>query len=125
MNISDLLGAVIQSGMAPSSNERMRNALGGGSGNPLESLAGMLGGQQGGRPGGDLLSGMLGGGGGPGGILGNVLKEAGRAAGGNQNLALGGLGALAGAILGGAENPWEAPWVAESWPCSPLRRFRR
>lgn len=101
MNISDLLGAVIQSGMAPSSNERMRNALGGGSGNPLESLAGMLGGQQGGRPGGDLLSGMLGGGGGPGGILGNVLKEAGRAAGGNQNLALGGLGALAGAILGG------------------------
>jgi uncharacterized membrane protein YebE (DUF533 family) len=30
-----------------------------------------------------------------------VLGEAGRAAGGNQNLALGGLGALAGALLGG------------------------
>ncbi len=103
MNISDLLGAVIQSGMAPSSNDRLRNALGGGGGNPLESLSGMLGGQQGSRQAGglgDLLSGMLGGGG-AGGILGNVLKEAGRAAGGNQNLALGGLGALAGAILGG------------------------
>ncbi|MCU0559919.1 MAG: tellurite resistance TerB family protein [Desulfobacterales bacterium] len=103
MNISDLLGAVVQSGLAPSSGERLRNAMGGGSGNPLESLAGMLGGQPGSRQGGglgDLLSGMLGGGG-AGGVLGNVLKEAGRAAGGNQNLALGGLGALAGAILGG------------------------
>jgi len=106
MNISDLLGAVVQSGMAPSSNERMRNALGGSSGNPLESLGGMLGGQQGGRQGGglgDVLGGMLGGGGegGLGGILGNVLNDAGRAVGGNQNLALGGLGALVGAIFGG------------------------
>lgn len=108
MNISDLLGAVVQSGMAPSSNERMRNALGGSSGNPLESLGGMFGGQQGGRQGGglgDVLAGMLGGGGGDGGglggILGNVLNDAGRAVGGNQNLALGGLGALAGAIFGG------------------------
>jgi len=42
-----------------------------------------------------------GGGGGLGGILGNVLNDAGRAVGGNQNLALGGLGALAGAIFGG------------------------
>jgi uncharacterized membrane protein YebE (DUF533 family) len=108
MNISDLLGAVLQSGMAPSSNERMRNALGGSSGNPLESLGGMFGGQQGGQQGGglgDVLAGMLGGGGGDGGglggILGNVLNDAGRAVGGNQNLALGGLGALAGAIFGG------------------------
>jgi uncharacterized membrane protein YebE (DUF533 family) len=106
MNISDLLGAVVQSGMAPSSDERMRNALGGSSGNPLESLGGMLGGQQGGRQGGglgDVLAGMLGGGGegGLGGILGNVLNDAGRAVGGNQNLALGGLGALVGAIFGG------------------------
>jgi len=108
MNISDLLGAVLQSGMAPSSNERMRNALGGSSGNPLESLGGMFGGQQGGQQGGglgDVLAGMLGGGGGDGGglggILGNVLNDAGRAVGGNQNLALGGLGALVGAIFGG------------------------
>jgi uncharacterized membrane protein YebE (DUF533 family) len=106
MNISDLLGAVLQSGMAPSSNERLRNAMGGGSGNPLEDLSGMLGGEQGGQQGGglgDVLTGMLGGGGGGGlgGILGNVLNDAGRAVGGNQNLALGGLGALAGAIFGG------------------------
>ena len=110
MKLPDLLGAVLQSGMAPSSNERMRNALGGSSGNPLESLGGMFGGQRGGpqsgQPGGglgDVLAGMLGGGGGGGlgGILGNVLNDAGRAVGGNQSLALGGLGALAGALFGG------------------------
>jgi uncharacterized membrane protein YebE (DUF533 family) len=112
MNISDLLGAVLQSGMSPSSNDRLRNAFGGGGGGGLlESLGSMLGGQRSGQPGpsgggglGDVLSGMLGGGGGAGGLgglLGNVLGEAGRAVGGNKNLALGGLGALAGALLGG------------------------
>jgi uncharacterized membrane protein YebE (DUF533 family) len=106
MNITDLLGAMMQSGISPSTNDRLKNALGGGSGGGglLESLSGMLGGQ--GQPGGglgDVLGKALGGGagGGLGGMLGNVLSEAGRAAGGNQNLALGGLGALAGALLGG------------------------
>jgi uncharacterized membrane protein YebE (DUF533 family) len=106
MNISDLLGAVMQSGMSPSSGDRMKNAFGGGGGGGLlESLSGMLGGQpqQGGGLG-SLLSQALGGGGGSGGlggILGNVLNDAGNAVGGRQNLALGGLGALAGALLGG------------------------
>jgi uncharacterized membrane protein YebE (DUF533 family) len=107
MNITDLLGAVMQSGMSPSSGSRMKNALGGGGsgGGLLESLAGMLGGQspQGGGLG-SILSSALGGGsgsGGLGGILGNVLNDAGNAVGGKQNLALGGLGALAGALLGG------------------------
>jgi uncharacterized membrane protein YebE (DUF533 family) len=55
---------------------------------------------------GSILSQALGGGsgsgsGGLGGILGNVLNDAGNAVGGKQNLALGGLGALAGALLGG------------------------
>ena len=106
MNISDLLGAVTQSGMSPSSGDRMKNALGGGGGGGLlESLSGMLGGQsqQGGGLG-SMLSQALGGGsgsGGLGGILGNVLSDAGKAVGGKQNLALGGLGALAGALLGG------------------------
>jgi uncharacterized membrane protein YebE (DUF533 family) len=106
MNITDLLGAVMQSGMSRSSGDRMKNALGGGGGGGLlESLAGMLGGQspQGGGLG-SILSQALGSGsgsGGLGGILGNVLKEAGNAVGGKQNLALGGLGALAGALLGG------------------------
>lgn len=101
MSISDLLGAMMQSGMAPSSNQRLRNALGGGSGGLLESLSGMLGKQRGGGLG-DVLSGPLGGGGGDlGGMLGGVLNQAGKMAGGKQNLALGGLGALAGALLGG------------------------
>jgi uncharacterized membrane protein YebE (DUF533 family) len=106
MNISDLLGAMVQSGMSPSSGDRMKNALGGESGGGLlESLSGMLGGQspQGGGLG-SILTQALGGGsgsGGLGGILGNVLNDAGTAVGGKQNLALGGLGALAGALLGG------------------------
>jgi uncharacterized membrane protein YebE (DUF533 family) len=106
MNISDLLGAMMQSGMSPSSGNRMKNAMGGeGGGGLLESLSGMLGGQpqqEGGL--GSILSQALGGGsgsGGLGGILGSVLNDAGSAVGGKQNLALGGLGALAGALLGG------------------------
>lgn len=105
MNIGDLLGAMMQSGMAPSSNQRLENALGGGSGGLLESLGGLLGGQKSSGGGlGDLLSGALGGGGGGGGLggmLGEVLNQAGQAAGGKQNLALGGLGALVGSLLGG------------------------
>jgi hypothetical protein len=64
MSISDLLGAMMQSGMAPSSNQRLQNALGGGSGGLLESLGGLLGGQRSGGGLGDALSSMLGGGGG-------------------------------------------------------------
>jgi uncharacterized membrane protein YebE (DUF533 family) len=104
MNSSDLLGALMQSGMAPSSNQRLQNAFGGGSGGLLESLGGLLGGQQGGGGLGDILSSALGGGGGGGGLggmLGEVLNQAGQAAGGKQNLALGGLGALLGSLLGG------------------------
>ncbi|MFO7554317.1 MAG: hypothetical protein R6W88_03865 [Desulfobacterales bacterium] len=44
MSISDLLGAMMQSGMTPSSNQRLENAFGGGSGGLLESLGGLLGG---------------------------------------------------------------------------------
>lgn len=101
MNISDVLGAMMQSGMTASSHQRLQNAFGSGGGNILESLGGMLGGQQSGGLGG-VLAGMLGGGGGGlGGMLGDVLSQAGQRVGGNQNLALGGLGALAGALLGG------------------------
>jgi uncharacterized membrane protein YebE (DUF533 family) len=94
MNIQDLLGTVAQSGMSQSSGTRLRNSLGGGG--LLDGLAGMLGGvasrtsQAGGAQGGGML----------GGRLGDILNEAGRAVGGNQNLALGGLGALAGVLLG-------------------------
>ena len=70
MNISDLLGAMMQSGMSPSSGDRMRNALGGrgGGGGLLDALSGMTGGRS--AQGGDLgsiLSQALGGGSGAGG----------------------------------------------------------
>jgi uncharacterized membrane protein YebE (DUF533 family) len=103
MNIGDLLGAVMQSGLSGTSDQRLRNAMGGGGGGLLESLSGMLGGsgQQGGGLGGALSS-MLGSGGGNiGDLLGGVLNDASNAVGGKQNLALGGLGALAGALFGG------------------------
>ncbi|MCG6906271.1 MAG: tellurite resistance TerB family protein, partial [Desulfobacteraceae bacterium] len=52
---------------------------------------------------GEALSKMLAGGSGGaiGGMLGSVLEDASRAVGGKRNLAVGGIGALAGALLGG------------------------
>ncbi len=133
MNISELLGAMVQSGMSPSSNDRMKKSLG--FGDDLDGLAGKLGGSSGqsdgggitdmlssvlgggkssgGKSGGgigDLLSSVLGGGqktgatssgGGIGDLLSNMLGDAGKALGGNKNLAVGGLGALIGSMLGG------------------------
>lgn len=112
MSLSDLLGSLIQAGLTASSNDRLKNSLGagsGGSGGLLESLASMLGGSAGGSGGllenlGSILGGGRGGGGGLndlGGFLGSVLGEAQQTVGGKENLALGGLGALAGALLGG------------------------
>lgn len=108
MNFSDLLGGLLQSGLSSASENRLRHALGGGGGaDILGGLAGMLGGgpQPGGGGVGGALSEMFGPGrsqaGGLGGLLGEILGDAGRLAGGNQNLALGGLGALVGALLGG------------------------
>jgi len=109
MNMGDLLGAVMQSGMAPSSTDRLRHSLGGGGGS--DSLAGMLGGSSGGDLGGALAS-MLGGGSGGGlggGLLGNILGEVGRAVGGNQNLALGGLGRSPAPCWAAEGDPWAGP----------------
>ena len=94
MSLSELLGSIIQSGMTASSNDRLRNSLGGGSGGGgglLDSLSSMLGGSGTG-------SGGLGG---LGGLLRSVLGDAEQKVGGRDNLALGGLGALVGALLGG------------------------
>jgi len=125
MNIGDLLGTVLQSGVSQSTTSRIENSLGGGG--ILGQLGGLLGGATGGglqgsAAGGGILGqlgGMLGGAtggltqdstvgggsilgsGGIGGTLGTLLNEAGKMVGGNQNLALGGLGALAGALMGG------------------------
>jgi len=131
MNIGEILGAMVQSGMSASSGNRIKNSLGGGG--VLENLSKMMGGSGGqagaggigdlvssalsggkGSSGGGLaglLSGVLGGGqqgsgaagagGGLGDMLSNMLGDAGKAVGGNKNLAIGGLGALVGSLLGG------------------------
>ena len=111
MNISELLGGLVQSGMSASSNDRMKNSLGGGVLDNLTSMLGGSSGQGGGGGIGDLLSSVLGGGpqsggaagagGGIGDLLSNILGDAGKAVGGNKNLAVGGLGALIGSLLGG------------------------
>ena len=130
MNISELLGAMVQSGMSASSNDRMKNSLGGGI---LDNLTNTLGrsSEQAGSGGiADVMSSALGGGKGgaaavsatccpaclgagnkvlmpPGPVAAsvtcypNMLGDAGKAVGGNKNLAIGGLGALIGSLLGG------------------------
>jgi uncharacterized membrane protein YebE (DUF533 family) len=98
-NMSDLLDAFTQSGMTKSTDQRMRNALSAGGKAPDSLLSGLFGGASGGL--GDALSKMFGGGSGIGTTLGNVLEDAGRAVGGKRNLAVGGIGALAGALFGG------------------------
>jgi uncharacterized membrane protein YebE (DUF533 family) len=100
MNIGDLLGSVLQSGMSDSTTSRIQSSLGGGG--ILGQLGGLLGGVTGGRSQGSTAgSSSILGTGSIGGALGNLLNEAGKMVGGNQNLALGGLGALAGALMGG------------------------
>lgn len=97
-----LLDSLMQAGMTDSAPQRIQHALGPRGlgeqgGGLLGQLAGMLGGQ-----------GQAGGAGGLGGILGQVMgslqQSAGRAGEGiksNDPLTMGGLGAIAGALLGG------------------------
>lgn len=77
----------------------MRNTLSEGGQASESLLSGIFGGSSGGGMG-DALSKMLEGGG-IGSTFGNVLEEAGKAVGGKQNLKVGGIGALVGALLGG------------------------
>jgi uncharacterized membrane protein YebE (DUF533 family) len=82
--LTDLLGSLVQSGMASRAPERMGNALGAGSGgSSLNDIIGSLGQ-------------MVGGAGATGGIGGVLSGLA------SNKAALGGLGALAGAIMGGS-----------------------
>lgn len=102
-NLIEIIGALMQSEPTRSTSSRLQNALNAGgpaSGSPLDSLLGSGGLDQ-------ALSALLGGGQGGGGIgdmLSGALEEASRTMGGNQNLALSGLGALAGALLGGGSS---------------------
>ena len=87
LNLSSVVGTLMQSGMSRSSTGRLRSTLRAGGRGSGEGLSGLLDGLQGG--------------GGIGGMLQGVLGDATRSIGGKQNLALGGIGALAGALLGG------------------------
>jgi uncharacterized membrane protein YebE (DUF533 family) len=101
VNLSEALGALLQSNPSESTLPRLQQALGAGepaaAGGGLSDLlkgTGLEG----------MLSGMFGGGQGGGGIgstLSGALEQASQAVGGKENLALGALGALAGAMLGG------------------------
>lgn len=95
MNFTDILGAVVQAGMSPTGKKRITHALGAGKKHSTGS-ADILGG----------LGKMLGssGAGGFEDILKNVLGGASTGKSGSNKLALGGLGALAGAILGGGKS---------------------
>ncbi len=103
--LSDVVGMMMQQGMSSATGDRMKHALGSGasSGGGIGSL---LGGLTGGGGVGEMLGSFLGGqGGGIGDMFGTILKEAGQSLGGNQNLAVGGLGSLVGAVLGGGGSP--------------------
>lgn len=94
-NFTDILGVLLKAGMSPSSTNRAGSALGGGQGQGgLGDLLGGLGQMMGGGG----QSGARAGAGGLGGVLGGLLNSL-----GNNRSALGGLGALAGAILGGGK----------------------
>ena len=92
----DILGAMMQQGMSKSSGSRMTDALGAGkSGGSLNDIMGSLTQMMGGGSG----QATQGGAGDLGGMLGDVLGSL-----GNNKAALGGLGALAGALLGGGKS---------------------
>lgn len=85
----DMLGTIVQQGMAQSGGTRMRHALGGRGG--LEDLLGGLGQMMGGTQTGQSSAAPN-----TSGMLGDVVEQL-----ANNKVALGGLGALAGALLGG------------------------
>jgi uncharacterized membrane protein YebE (DUF533 family) len=97
VNFSDIVGTLMQSGMSRSSTKRLGQAIGGRSGisDSLTSFFGKGSGV------GDALTGLLGGGGGLSAMLKGALGDANQSLGGGNKLALGGLGALAGALFSG------------------------
>jgi uncharacterized membrane protein YebE (DUF533 family) len=114
-----LLGAMLEHRATPSAASRLGTALDRGArgGGPLQQLLSQLGGVSSSASGGGSLGSLLGasagpgaalGGGGVGGVLGGLAEMARRAAasprqevGRNNPVAVGGLGALAGTLLGG------------------------
>lgn len=102
-NAENLLGTLLGSGISNSGMNRVDHAVGpqglGQQGNPLAAIFG--GAQTGGQAGGGLGGLLSGGGGGLGDMLGGLLGSATGAVKRGDPMAIGGLGALAGAVLGG------------------------
>lgn len=88
---TDILGTLIQDGLSQSSRKRIGNAMGAGGGGSLGDIINGLGEMLGGR--GKSPAGGLGG------MLGEVMESL-----GSNKAALGGLGALGGALLGGGKS---------------------
>ncbi len=98
MDIMDILGGLMQAKAAPSASRRIQNVFGA-SEEDMQSSGGSEGfGIE------DLLGGLLGAGKtsgtAGGGMLEQILNQVGDAVGGKKNLAVGGLSALLGSILG-------------------------
>lgn len=89
---ADILGALVQSGMSQSSTKRLTNAFGAGGAGSLSDIVGGLAKMVGGAGGQSQAGGL-------GGMLGDVLGNL-----SNNKAALGGLGALGGALLGGGKS---------------------
>jgi uncharacterized membrane protein YebE (DUF533 family) len=104
-NAKDLLGQLMGSNMAPSADQRMRHAVGsdglGSSGNPLSGLLKSL--TSGGAAGASSTSGSGGGLGGIADLAKQMFGGARRGVEQNNPMAVGGLGALAGLLLGGGK----------------------
>lgn len=112
----DILGTMVQQGMAQSSGSRMSSALGAGkSGGSLNDIMGslnqMLGGARANQP---AQSGV----GGLGGIFSDVMNSL-----GNNRAAVGGLGALVGAMLGGGKSSARGRLGEEDSRCWPRWLF--
>jgi uncharacterized membrane protein YebE (DUF533 family) len=95
--LSDVLGTFLQAGISKSTTRRLENAFSAegrasetSQSDPFRALGGSLSGLFGDGQGGSIGS-----------LLSGVLGDAGRVLGDNKKLALGGLGALAGALIGG------------------------
>jgi uncharacterized membrane protein YebE (DUF533 family) len=102
-SLSEALGALLQSNPSESTLPRLQQAMGAGE----PSAAGGLGDFLKGTGLEKMVSGLFGGGQGSAGLgstLSGVLEEASQAVGGKENLALGALGALAGAVMGGGSS---------------------
>lgn len=86
---ADLLGTLVQSGLAQSSSKRTGNMFGAGGGSSLNDIVGSLSNILGGGKGSTQSAGF-------GGVLGDIVSNL-----GDNKAVLGGIGALGGALLGG------------------------